>query len=38
VVVEQHTRDAPAPLPERWAITWERGYGDTLVVVATAHD
>jgi len=38
VVVEQRTRDAPAPLPERWAITWERGYGDTLVVVATAHD
>ena len=38
VVVEQGTRGTRAALPERWAITWERGYGDTLVVVATAHD
>jgi 16S rRNA (guanine966-N2)-methyltransferase len=38
VVVEQGTREPPAALPEQWAVTWERGYGDTLVVVATAHD
>ncbi len=38
VVVERGARDARAELPEGWATTWERGYGDTLVVVATAHD
>lgn len=38
VVVERGTRAARVVLPEHWAITWERGYGDTLVVVATVHD
>jgi 16S rRNA (guanine966-N2)-methyltransferase len=39
VVVERaaHGADRLA-WPEWWATTWERGYGDTLVNVATAED
>jgi 16S rRNA (guanine966-N2)-methyltransferase len=38
VVVERGTDDArPVELPDRWTTTWERSYGDTLVIVATTH-
>jgi 16S rRNA (guanine966-N2)-methyltransferase len=39
VVVERGARDADhLAWPGRWATTWERSYGDTLVTVATADD
>ena len=34
VVIEQSAASGPIALPEGWLIGWERGYGDTLVVLA----
>jgi 16S rRNA (guanine966-N2)-methyltransferase len=33
VVVERAAAAGPPPLPEGWRVTWERVYGDTLVVL-----
>jgi 16S rRNA (guanine966-N2)-methyltransferase len=38
VVVERGSGGARPELPDRWTTTWERGYGDTLVTLATADD
>jgi 16S rRNA (guanine966-N2)-methyltransferase len=35
VVIERPSGAGPAPVPEAWEATWERGYGDTLVTIAT---
>jgi 16S rRNA (guanine966-N2)-methyltransferase len=34
VVIEQRAAAGPVALPDGWLIGWERGYGDTLVVLA----
>lgn len=34
VVVERPAGSSPLPLPEGWESTWERCYGDTLVLFA----
>jgi 16S rRNA (guanine966-N2)-methyltransferase len=36
VVVERGAGGDPPVPPTRWATTWERAYGDTLLTVATA--
>ena len=36
VVVERGSTGERPALPTPWAITWERSYGDTLLIVATA--
>jgi 16S rRNA (guanine966-N2)-methyltransferase len=33
VVLERSAAAGPPPLPEGWRVTWERVYGDTLVVL-----
>jgi 16S rRNA (guanine(966)-N(2))-methyltransferase RsmD len=35
VVVERRSGAGPLPSPAAWDIGWERGYGDTLVTIAT---
>jgi 16S rRNA (guanine966-N2)-methyltransferase len=34
VVVERSSAAGPLPLPTGWRVTWERAYGDTLVVLS----
>jgi 16S rRNA (guanine966-N2)-methyltransferase len=36
VVLERAEAAGPPPLPADWMVNWQRAYGDTLVVVATA--
>jgi 16S rRNA (guanine966-N2)-methyltransferase len=33
VVIERSSAAGPPPLPSGWQVTWERVYGDTLVVL-----
>jgi 16S rRNA (guanine966-N2)-methyltransferase len=38
VVVERAGTDAAPPWPPGWASTWERCYGDTLVLFASSSE